>query len=177
MSLKNFSVNIKKANTKKRFKITNSINLKKYWRWLKKNKWLNLSCPITEAQSGIIIKTINNYYKERLLQGREVILPHRMGRLSIKKYHIGVSIRNGKLIIPYKPDWQKTLKLWYEDEEARKNKTLIRFETDTRYKIIYSTHYAVYENKIFYKFTPVRSFKIELKNRCKESDFDVLPLK
>ena len=130
MNFEDFSKEVRKAATKKNFKVTHGHTTKLYWRWLKKNKWLDLCCPVTERQSGIIIKEINKYFIERLLQGKDVRLPHHMGTLCIRKRKAKVRFVDGKLKIPYEPNWSETLKLWYEDQTAYKDKILIRHESD-----------------------------------------------
>ena len=177
MDFKEFSTKVRKAATKKDFKVTHCHTTKLYWRWLKKNKWFDLCCPVTERQSGIIIKEINKYFLEKLLQGKDVKLPHHMGTLCIRKIPQKVQFVDGKLKIPYRPNWKETLKLWYEDASAYKDKVLIRHESDVRYKIVYKFSEAIYENKSFYAFVPTRSFKLALKKKCLTDNFDVLPIK
>lgn len=41
-----------------------------------------------------------------------------MGRLEIRKYDASISYRNNKLVTNLPIDWDRTLKLWAEDEES-----------------------------------------------------------
>ena len=43
-----------------------------------------------------------------------------MGRLELRKVNINPKIINGKLIVSKPIDWDRTLKLWYEDNESFK---------------------------------------------------------
>ena len=175
MDSKEFSTKIRKAATNKEFEITDSSTSKKFWRWLKKNKWLNLGQSITEKEAGLIIKGINLYYKECLLNGKDVRLPHRMGGISVRKIKNEVKFKNGKLLIPYHINWKDTLDMWFEDEEARQEKVLIRYEVPYLFKIYYNFSIGVFENKRFYMFKPARSLKLSLKNKIKTEEFDALP--
>ena len=69
-------------------------------------------------------------------------------------------------------DWDRTLKLWYEDEEAYKNKTLIKIEEKEIYKIFYNRNLADYTNKSFYQFNFNRELKKKLKYNIKEGEVD-----
>lgn len=41
-----------------------------------------------------------------------------MGRLEIRKYDARITLQEGKVVTNLPIDWDKTLKLWSEDEEA-----------------------------------------------------------
>ena len=87
MELGEFRKKVLKAEEKKHhFKITNSNGIKEAWRWIKKNKWLDIGQPITELELGTIVKTINLTLRDQLLDGKDILLPHRMGRIEIRKF-------------------------------------------------------------------------------------------
>ena len=69
-------------------------------------------------------------------------------------------------------DWDRTLKLWYEDEESYKNKTLIKVEEKEIYKIYYNRNVAEFTNKSFYQFDINRELKKRLKQNIKEGKLD-----
>lgn len=165
------------SNKTHNFKITNSYGNKEAWRWIKKNKWLDIGQPITEKEFGIIIKTIDNTLQDLLIAGKDVNLPHKMGRLEIRKFKAKISHRDGKVFTNLPIDWKRTLELWYEDEEAHKNKTLVRFEGLDRFIFYYNKTKANYTNKCFYKFTPTRKLKVRLKDIIINEGFDALLLK
>lgn len=159
------------------FKVTNSYGNKEAWRWLKKNKWLDLGQSITEREFGIIIKTINQYLQDQLIKGKDIILPHRMGRIEIRKFEAKLDFKDGKVITNLPVDWDRTLKLWYEDNHAKENKTLIRQENRTRFGVHYDKTKANYNNKVFYQFIPNRSVKIGLKESIINGRLDAFVLK
>lgn len=85
-----------------------------------------------------------------------------------------MSIVDNKLRINYPVNWHDTIKLWFEDEEARKNKTLLRDESREGYTIKYNKYDANYENKCFYEFAVNRFIKKALKDEIKNNKIDSL---
>lgn len=168
MTFEEFRNSTIKANTKKVFKVSNSYTMKNVWRWLRKNKWLDLSHPVTELQLGTIVKRINQYYQDRLLNGFIVRFPHHMGELYMKKRVLKPFFKDDKLIIPNAIDWKTTLKTWYEDDEMRNSGKVIRYDTSDSYSVKYSKKKAAYNNMVFFKFTPSRTLKAKLKERINQ---------
>lgn len=166
-------------NSKKKhhFKVTNSNGIREAWRWIKKNKWLDIGQSITELELGKIIKTINNSLQDQLLEGRDIIFPHRMGRIEVRKYNTSVKFKNGKLVINKAINWKDTLQFWKEDKEAYKERILIRYDADEGFIIYYNRRPATYNNKIFYQFIPTRTFKKKLKQKILNEGFDAPLLK
>lgn len=173
----NFKNDVVGANHKRHvFEVTNSNGTKEAWRWLKKNKWLNLSQPVTERQFGYIIKTINSYLQDQLLSGKDIVLPHRMGVLELRKFSTPVSLVNDK-VVTYRPvNWQETVRLWWEDKEAYNNKTLVRHDIQEIYTVYYNKSKALYKNKSFYKYTPTRVIKKRLRDKITRGETDALLL-
>lgn len=177
MDYKEFRKKLIKAEGTHKFKITHSHTTKEAWRWVKKNKWLNIKQPITEREFGYIIKSINLYFQEQLLEGKDVKFPYRMGRLEIRKYNPYVTFKNGKLKTSLPIDWKKTIELWYEDKEAYNKKTIVRQEAKEGFIIYYNKILAMFNNKSFYQFIPTRAFKKKLYNKILTEGFDALLLK
>lgn len=177
MDLGEFRKEILKVNKKKvKFNVTNSHGTKDAWRWIKKNKWLNIGQPVTEAEFGKIVKAINNTLQDQLLNGKDVSFPERMGRLEIRKFNAKVALKNDKIVTSLPIDWKRTQELWWKDEEAHKAKTLVRFEGRERFTIYYNKGRANYINKGFYKFIPTRTLKKRLKDKINNGGYDVLLL-
>lgn len=158
------------------FKATNSNGLRQAYRWIKKNKWLNIGQPLTEQQFSKIVKSINLYLQEELLKGKDIILPCRMGRLELRKINTGVCFKDDKLHISRPIDWKKTLQLWWQDEESKEEKRLIRHETGEIFTVFYKKGYARYKNKIFYKYEAPRSLKLKLKQKIINKSIDAFLL-
>lgn len=177
MEYKDFRKRIIGVGKPHTFKVTNSYGTKEAWRWLKKNKWLDLGQPITEREFGLIIKTINKHFHDQLVKGKDIDLPVRMGRIEIRKFEAKLDFKDGKVVTNLPVDWDRTLKLWYEDDVARKEKTLIRQEDKTRFGFHYDKFKANYNNKVFYQFIPNRSIKIGLKENIINGRIDAFILR
>ena len=108
----------------------------------------------------------------KLLMGEDIILPCKMGKIEVRKYNRSISIKNGKVVTNLPIDWNRTLKLWSEDEEAYKERTLIKMEEKEIFKVIYNRSRADYNNKSFYEFSINRELKKQLKKKIKEGSFD-----
>lgn len=175
MTYEEFRVGTLKANQKKHhFKVNNSYGIKDAYRWCIKHKQIDKS--ISEKDFRVIINSLNQSLQDQLLQGRDINLPERMGRIEVRKYPTYVGLEDGKIKTNLSVDWDKTLRLWFEDKEAYENKTLIRCETKEKFKIIYNKRKAMYNNKVFYEFTPTRDLRLKLKERINNQGFDALLL-
>jgi hypothetical protein len=175
MTYDEFRISVLKASQKKHhFKITNSYWTKDAYRWCITNKLIDKS--ISEKNFREIINTLNQSLQDRLLKGFEVRLPERMGSIEVRKYKTNIRFENGRLVTNLSVDWDKTLRLWYEDEEAYAKKTLIRCETKERFVFVYSKRKAKYKNKVFYEFTPTRSMRLKLKEKINKQGFEALLL-
>lgn len=157
-----FVSKVRKLNKPKIHKITNSYGVYDAYKWIRKNHWLNIGKPLTENQFYTIIRTINKEFGHLLAKGEDIKLPKQMGSLEIRKTPTKVTIENGKLKTNYPIDWNATTKLWYEDTEAFKKKSLIRREVPELYAVYYNKWNAKYNNKYFYEFFPNRNIKKEL---------------
>ena len=88
-----------------------------------------------------------------------------MGKLIVLKKTLRSWIApNGKRYTSRKVNWDKTLELWYNDEEAYRNKTLLYFENDERLTIRYNKTKAEFKNKYYYEFKPSRDIDRRVKN-------------
>lgn len=167
-----FRKKILKVNESRSHKISGSLGVYDSYKWIRKNKWLNIERPLKEHEFYSIIRKVNEYLADNLLEGHDILLPHRMGRLELKK-RLGINrIVNGKLVSNLPIDWDTTLKLWYEDEESYNNKTLIRLENDEIFKCYYNKNIADYTNKSFYQFSLNREIKLKLKQKIKRKELD-----
>ena len=157
-------------------KITNSLGVYDAYKYIRKNKWFNIGRPITEHEFYSIVRRVNDYLAESLLLGHDVSLPCRMGRLELRKYDAKITLDGNKIKSNLPIDWDRTLKLWYEDEESYKNKTLVKVEEKEIFKVYYNKQLAGYNNQVFYEFNVNRELKKRLKQRIKEGKIDAFKL-
>lgn len=167
MSFEEFAKNIKKVYSKgkytKGFKIKNSFGSYDVYKDMRKNKWYDIGRPVLEKEYYAIIEAMNTLFKEEISYGNDFVLPFGMGLIGLKKVKTAAYMDKGKLKVTYPIDWNKTLHLWYEDEEALNNKILVR-NTDIKYsfKAMYRTRKATYNNKGFFFFEASRDLKHQI---------------
>ena len=126
--LVDFLNSIKKVNEPRKYKVNNSLGVYDAYKFLRKRKWADIGRCLTEHEFYSIIRKVNDYLADSFLHGNDIKLPHRMGRIELRKYDVRVSCDGEKVKTNLPIDWDRTLKLWYEDEEAYKKKTLVKVE-------------------------------------------------
>lgn len=176
MTYEDFKSEVQHLNYSRKHKVTNSVGVYSAYKWIRKNKWLNIGRPLTEHEFYSIIRKVNDYLADSLVRGNDIKLPHRMGRLELRKYDARISFDGEKVKTNLPIDWDRTLKLWYEDEEAYKNRTLVKMEEKEIFKVYYNKHLADYNNQVFYEFNVNRELKRRLKQRIKEGKIDAFKL-
>lgn len=115
-----------------------------------------------------IANNFNNFLMDKVLDGLEVVLPARLGVMSIVGTKQKIKFdNNGNPILP--PDWVKTKKLWEDNPEAKANKTLVYQTNDhtngIRYKLLWSKKRVLVENKNLYSFRLTRTHKREINHK------------
>lgn len=167
---------VKKANGPRVHKVRNSYGVYDAYKWIRKNGWLDIGRCLTEHEFYSIIRKVNDYLADSFLQGNDIELPHKMGRIELRKYDAKVRVVRGKVKTNLPIDWSRTLRLWYEDEEAYKEKTLIRREVKEIFMVYYNKQLAGYKNKFFYDFNANRELKRRLTQRIKEGKIDAFKM-
>lgn len=128
---------------------------------------------MTEKEFYAIVRQVNNIFADEIGKGNTVKFPCHMGKLELKKEQRGVYFdKDGNMKVTYPVDWMATLRLWFEDEEARENKLLIRLNSKCVYKVHFNKYDATFNNKIFYDFTLNRFIKKKLKNNINNGLID-----
>ena len=172
-----FRKKVLKVNKPRLHKVRNSNGIYDAYKWIRKNKWLNIGRPLTEHEFYTIIRQVNNELAYSLIRGDDINLPNRMGRLELRKYDAKIRVdSNNKVITNLPIDWDRTLKLWSEDEEAYKERTLIKMEEKEIFKVFYNKKSANYENKSFMQFDVNRDIKRSLTQQIKNRAVDAFKL-
>ena len=177
MTYKEFKFEVQNLNSSRKHKVTNSVGVYSVYKIIRKNHWYNIGRPLTEKEFYSIIRTFNKHIAEELSKGNDFTLPYKMGTLEIRKYSPNITIKDGKLNTPLPIDWDKTLKLWYEDKESYNKKTLVRSDVKEIFRLIYNKSKAEYINKSFYELRFNREIKKKLKYNIKEGIEDAFLLK
>ena len=174
MEYAEFADTIKKRSSKKKVKVTNSWGVYDCYKAIRKHGWYDIGRPLKEHEFYSIIREVNNMLAEGLALGNEIKFPLRMGKLEIRKRPVGVSLVRGELRNTYPIAWEDTIRLWFEDEEARSNKTLVRKEVSNIFYVKYNKFRANYENQTFYEFKLNRFIKLALYKNVVKGKIDTL---
>lgn len=172
MEFKEFLKEVKNVKKERHHKVTNSYGSKDAFRYYRKIKPADPKYVLTDCEYLRIIRTINDHLREFLIEGKDVLLPEKMGRLELRKRTCKVDFVDGKLKTNLPVDWQATLKLWYDNPPSKTKKQVVRQETGYTYHIFYNRNKANYNNKSFYEFTTNREIKVGLKKNIKLDKID-----
>lgn len=176
MDIREFMSSAKKAKGKRVHKVRNSWGVKDAFHYYRKTRPKESEYVLTECEFLSIIRKTNDILRQLIIQGEEIVLPEKMGKLELRKRQTIVEFKEGKLRTNLPVDWDSTLKLWYEDEQSYKDKRLIRQETKEVFKVFYNKYKADYPNKSFYQFHINREIKKGLKHKIKNGEIDSLML-
>lgn len=174
MELEEYRAQVQKKHTQKQAKVRGSWGVYDIYKHIRRSGWSGIDTPLTEHDFYTIIRSVNTMLADNISKGVVVVFPERMGKLELRKQQRGVGIVDGKLKITYPVDWGETVRLWYEDEESRRNKTLLRNESKEVYQIKYDKYPANYENKLFYEFCVNRNIKKALKCNIQQGKIETL---
>ena len=163
VSFDEFRTQLLKRNSKKDFRIKNSLGSKYIYRAVDKSNPLR---QVSETDFLHIVRTVNNYLVQELINGQSVTIPF-IGIFYIQKRELKTFIKDNKLITRRKIDWYSTHKLWYEDEQAKRDKILVRFpNTDTYELKWFKLHF---KNMRYFKFKLHRTFEAKLREQLKDN--------
>lgn len=168
MTKEDYILAITKAATPKNFEVTNSYGINDVYHLYKGN--------ISRKDFGMIIKEVNKRMAKVLSKGEEVILPHRMGKLELRKRETKTVIKNDKIKTNLVVDWRKTLDLWYEDESSYESRKLVRIECPEVYKLFYNRHMVNCPNISYFEFRTNRNMKHKIRDSIYRNETDALML-
>lgn len=172
-SFQEFRNKVTKSKGTKVHKVTNSYGVYDYYKYYRKNKPKDKRYILTESQYFAIIRRVNELMIEQFLTYSTLDFPERMGTIELRKSKISPKLdEKGNLKFNAPIDWNKTLKLWYEDEESYHNKVLVKVSNREVFKVNYNKSKAIYNNKYFYMFRLNRQIKRDLKTLIKERRID-----
>ncbi len=108
------------------------------------------------------------------VQDGRLYLPEQLGDLMMLKRQNRAVYKDGKLKITYPVNWEATLQLWFEDPEARENKTVVRHTSKYKPCYCYNKMRAKYNNKLFYSFKMNRAMKTQAAQNLFGGSLDAL---
>lgn len=152
-------------------KIKSHYGMKDYYRHYKKNSdnpvdYTTYSEIISKYNRGIIDLMLNKSLEYRM--------PIINFLFTIRKDQRKPQIKDGVLYNNRPIDFKRTMELWAIDEEAKKNKVLLRFNNNHTSGYVFRIYCKKLEsgvkNKKYYKFAPSREFKRALAARINDED-------
>ena len=175
MDIIEFKKRVKREVAPKKHKIRNSIGVYDAYKWIRKNKWLNIGRALKEHEFYSVIRTVNNLIASQIIKGEDINLPCRMGSIQLRKYNRVISTDStGKIVSNLPIDWDKTLQLWHDSTPDYVGKTLVRMDVPEIFKVCYLRSTATYNNKAFYDISFNKDLKIDLKNNIRRGSVDAL---
>lgn len=98
-----------------------------------------------------IVRTMGKNIAQLVMDGYVVSLPVQMGSIMISERKRKTKFVNGQVFTDQRIDWNKTVKLWEDDEEARKDKIVVRYTEDKKYTFVHNIGDAKFKNKYFFR--------------------------
>lgn len=172
MEYNDFIKDIKKVNKERHHKVTNSYGSKDAFQYYRKIKPQDPKYVLTDCEYLHIIRLINDHLRDFLIEGKDVVLPEKMGRLELRKHSNSIKFVDGKLQTNLPINWDATLKLWFNNPKCRERKQLVRQETQETFRVYYNKSRANYNNKSFYEFDVNRLIKLGLKKNINLNKID-----
>lgn len=174
--IEKFVADTKNVHGSRFHKVKNSYDTKDFYRNYIKGIDRQGKFFVTERQYGEILRITHDIITEKLLDGCQVVFPYCFGLLQIESHKNVIKFVDGKLRTSYMVDWDKTIRLWYEDEECRKNKTLVRNDNPNRYVVKYHRSRGRLANKKYLCFMPSRVLTDKINKKMHEEGLNVLPI-
>ena len=116
---------------------------------------------------------MNNLVADYLIENKSIRLPAGFGKLEVVKYETKSWIdESGKFISTKKVDMNSTIRLWYEDEESRINKTLVRYDDEFVFRFNYPQHGRMYKYNGYYSIKFNRQLQQKLKLAIQAGNYD-----
>ena len=138
----------------------NNSSIKEAYDFYKKNYSKEIM-PISQYRK--LINNMNTFIMKNVLEGKEVSLPCRMGKISVQGIHQNIKIDEKGNIKGTRIDWFSTKGLWASDPEHAKKKTLVYFFNEhsdgVKYSFKWSKNNVPVQNKNYYSFIPSRHNK------------------
>lgn len=163
----------KNVHSNRKHKITGSQNTISGFHYYRKIRPKEKEFTLKDKEYLSIIREMNNLVADYLVENKSIRLPAGFGKLEIVKYETKCWIdENGKLISTKKIDMHSTFKLWYEDEESRLNKTLVRYNDEFIFRIKYPPKGRMYRYNGYYSIKFNRQLQQKLKLAIQAGNYD-----
>lgn len=163
---------------KRNYKMKDSFEIRFFLKYYRNHRPKKSEYVLDDTKYCDIVRSINYKIADLLVEGHPIIFPKRLGGLEVRKYKPTTKIdgKTGKIRSSLAVNWNATFKLWAEDEECRKNKTIVRIETDYIYKFYFNQCKAKFNNKEYYTFKVNQRVRKLLKNKADNGELEAYEL-
>ena len=159
-------------------KITNSLNTIDGFYYYRRIKPKDKELVLKDIQYLSIIREMNLLLVDSLIRNKSFRLPSGMGLIEILKIPSKSWINDNDELETTKPiNMNETLRLWYEDEECRKNRTYVRYDNEYTFRIKYIKKTCTYRNNIYFNINFGRYLKKKLKDTIVAGNYDAYEIK
>ena len=76
-------------------KVNGSFGVYDCYKLMRKNHWYDIGRPVLEKEFYAIVRGINKLLAENISDGETVVFPQRMGKLELRKFKTGATIKDG----------------------------------------------------------------------------------
>lgn len=172
-SFEDYAKEVQNVHGKRKHKITGSQNTISGFSYYRKIRPKEKEFVLKDKEYLSIIREMNNLVADYLIENKSIRLPAGFGKLEVVKYETKSWIdESGKFISTKKVDMNSTIRLWYEDEESRINKTLVRYDDEFVFRLNYPQHGRMYKYNGYYSIKFNRQLQQKLKLAIQAGNYD-----
>ena len=164
---------VQNVHGSRKHKISGSQNTIDGLRYYRKIRPKEKEFVLSDKEYLSIIREMNNLVVDYLIENKSIRLPAGFGKLEVVKYETKSWIdEDGRFMSTKKIDMNSTLKLWYEDEESRLNKTLVRYDDEFIFRLNYPQRGRMYKYNGYYSMRFNRNLQQKLKLAIQAGNYD-----
>ena len=172
-SFEQYLKDAKNVSSNRKHKITGSQNTISGFHYYRSIRPKESQFVLKDKEYLSIIREMNNLVADYLIENKSIRLPSGFGKLEIVKYETKSWIdKNGKFASSKRVDMNETFKLWYEDEECRINKTLVRYDNDFIFRIKYPSKGRMFKYNGYFSIRFNRQLRHKLMLAIKAGNYD-----
>ena len=172
-SFEEFLKKSKNVSGNRTHKITGSQNTISGFSYYRKIRPKESQFVLKDREYLSIIREMNNLVADSLIKNKSIRLPSGFGKLEIVKIEpISWIDSDGKFKTNRVVDMHSTFKLWYGDDEARENKTIVRYDDDFIFRIKYTTRGRMYKYNKYFSIQFNRELRKKLTLAIRAGNYD-----
>jgi hypothetical protein len=171
-SYEEFTTTTLNRKGKRKAKISNSYGVQDYYNHYR-HLYKDARHKVSYQEYAKVINSLNQSLAKRLINVGMVDLPLNCGRISINTVPIRYKETKKGFTNTAGIDWQKTLKLWYEDHREFENKTLVKFDIKERFAVRYNRYNTAMINSMYFMFKLHRNVIQEINTLFKNNKLNI----